>query len=178
MSCCQCPPQVPRPIWPSNSGNELLYSQQRLFSQDNHNHDQVLGEHTYNLPLAVPQNLNKPPVLYVNGYSGKIRSAPFSSDNQMHQDWVPFRLYTNVNTPFGSDSNLFFQGVKSADTYTGFKDWLDSHNDEPEREGAIDERVAQTCNAVSDSGLDVCTPTCVDWWTNRPVPQQGSMSRT
>lgn len=177
MSNCQCPPQVDRPIWPSNSGNELLYGMQMLFSRDDHNHNQVIDEHTYNLPLLLPENLKKPPVTYINGYSGKFQQAPFSTDNVMHQNWVPFRLESNVNTPFGSDSAIYFQGVPRAEVFTKYKDWLDVHNDKDSRFQSMDKKVFQACDSSRGQNVPVCTMTCIDWWTNRPVPPQGSLKR-
>lgn len=85
---CQCPPQVPRPIWPSNSVTEQLYGMQILFNRDTHNHDEVLGERYYNLPFLIPENEKKPKAVYVNGYTGRVEVVPYSTDNQMHQDWV------------------------------------------------------------------------------------------
>lgn len=45
----------------------------------------------------------------------------------------------------------------------------------------MDQRVANTCNISLNSKNpgpnEVCTMTCIDWWTNRPVPQQGALTR-
>lgn len=165
------------PIWPSNTTNELLHGMQILFSQDNHNHDQVLHEQTYNLPLLVPQNQVRPPFSYCDGTSGRVLTAPYSTDNVQHSNWVPSRLLTNVNTPIGSDSNIYFDKVKPAGQYTQWMDWLDVNAtsgqvNTPQK--SIDEKVASCC-ASGQVGGNVCSQTCVDWWTNRPVPPQGSL---
>jgi hypothetical protein len=151
---------------------------QMLFSRDDHNHNQVIDEHTYNLPLLVPENMEKAPVVYINGYTGQFKQAPFSTDNSMHTNWVPFRLESNVNTPFGSDSNIYFQGVARPEVYNKYKDWLDVHNDEEEnRFSRMDKRVYDACASSKGQNVPVCTMTCIDWWTNRPVPPQGSLTR-
>lgn len=172
-----------QPIWPSNTSNELLYNMQRLFSRDNHNHDQVLGEQTYNLPLLLPEN--QAPFKYVNSLTGQVEAAPYSTDNIMHVSWVPYRLGTNLNTPWGSDSDIYFDKVPevtpsapiSGAGYSAWKDWLDVNAAGAPR-ATIDEKVAATCSTAgecrSNGGL-VCTQTCVDWWTNRIVNPQGSL---
>lgn len=178
---CGIPLQLP--IWPSNTGNELLYATQRLFSRDDHNHTEVLGERYYGLPFLVPENQRRPPAKYVDASTGEVREAPFSSDNVMHTDWVPYRLNHNTSTPFGSDSDIFYrgalpgggskfyEGTPAQNGHTQWKDWLDR----PLRlaRQPVDDRVRATCD---ERGGQVCSHTCVDWWTNRPVPPQGSMS--
>lgn len=124
-----CPCQKCRgcsvPIWPSNSANELLYGMQILFSQDNHSHDQVLHENTYNLPLRVPENEGRPPFSFCNATSGRVETAPYSKDTVLHVNWVPYRLQDNLNTPWGSDSDIYFQDVAPAEQYNRYQDWLD-----------------------------------------------------
>lgn len=152
---------------------------QRLFSQDNHNHDQVLHEKTYNLPLLIPENQVKPPFIFHNATSGKLEAAPYSTENVMHTSWVPFRLGTNLNTPWGSDADIYFEKVKPAGEFNNYLDWLDKNadkksNNNKDLKKSIDEKVATSCGAGNNSGM-VCAPTCIDWWTNRPNPPQGSM---
>lgn len=169
------------PIWPSNTSNELLYSMQRLFSRDNHNHDQVLGERTYNLPLLIPQNQLPPatPFAYVQGATraggtaGQVVIAPYSTDNIMHTSWVPYRLGTNLNTPIGSDSDIYFDKVKPAGEYKKWQDWLDT-NQTANNSKSLDHRIGDTCSKSQNSM--VCSQTCVDWFTNRIVNPQGSMA--
>ena len=165
------------PVWPSNTTNELLHGMQILFSRDNHNHDQVLHEETYNLPLLVPQNQVRPPFTFCNGHSGQVEAAPFSRENVQHSNWVPSRLLTNVNTPIGSDANIYFDKVAPAGQYTRWMDWLDVNARQPQSQPGpfIDEKVASCCSSNNTSG-NVCSQTCVDWWTNRPVPPQGSLT--
>ena len=167
------------PVWPSNTGNELLYDMQILFSQDNHNHDQVLHEETFNLPLLLPENQVRPPFQFCNATSGRVERAPFSRDNIMHTHWQQSRLATNINTPFGSDSNIYFDKVLPAGLNDKWLDWLDVNARTASNETmgdraneSMDEKVANCC-----AGKDgyVCSQTCVDWWTNRPTPPQGSM---
>jgi len=168
-----CSPSRCEPIWPSNTSNELLYNMQRLFSRDNHNHDQVLNEKTLNLPLMLPENRGKPPFNFVNATTGQVTYAPYSTDNVMHQEWQKYRLRTNVNPPHGSDSDIYFDQVPPAGQNTRYLDWLDSHDCNQDGK-SIDQRVAQTC-ARSGAGQQVCSQTCVDWWTNRIVNPQGSL---
>lgn len=174
------------PIWPSNTSNELLYSMQRLFSRDNHNHDQVLGEHTYNLPLMLPQNqaqiAKTGPFQYVDGHSGRVLVAPYSTDNIMHSSWVPFRLETNLSTPTGSDSDIYFDKVKPAGGYRKWQDWLDTGSNTRQSMTAsktLDQQIANSCGTAQRNGNGknsmVCSQTCVDWFTNRIVNPQGSM---
>jgi hypothetical protein len=153
---------------------------QRLFSRDNHNHDQVLGERTYNLPLDLPHNHDRAPFQYVNSTTGQVETAPFSTDNVMHTSWEPYRLGTNLNTPWGSDSDIYFDKVKPAGQYKKWKDWLDTQSSTTPTQN-IDEKVAATCAneaagcpCQSNGGM-ICTQTCVDWFTNRIVNPQGSM---
>jgi hypothetical protein len=152
---------------------------QQLFSRDNHNHDQVLNEQTFNLPLLLPENQAKPKFQYVNSQTGVVEEAPYSTDNIMHVSWVPYRLGTNLNTPSGSDSNIYFDKVQPAGQYSAWKDWLDTHahtraRTTPQSLHSIDKKVAETCTASSQNH-QVCTQTCVDWFTNRIVNPQGSM---
>jgi len=157
---------------------------QRLFSRDNHNHDQVLHEKTYNLPLLIPENQVRPPFIFHNAKTGKLDAAPYSTDNTMHTSWVPYRLGTNLNTPWGSDSNIYFNKVNPAGQHHKFLDWLDKNAMQKTNQAmqetnkalqkSIDEKVANSCAANNNSGM-VCAPTCIDWWTNRPNPPQGSM---
>uniref|UniRef100_A0A6C0BM39 Uncharacterized protein n=1 Tax=viral metagenome TaxID=1070528 RepID=A0A6C0BM39_9ZZZZ len=150
---------------------------QRLFSRDNHNHDQVLGEHTMNLPLLLPENQTKPPFTYVNAATGQINRAPYSTDNVMHQEWHKYRLGTNLTPPRGSDSDIYFDQVPEHPIALRGMDWLDTLAEKPKHQIlSIDQRVAQTCQAQPDK--QVCSQTCVDWWTNRIVNPQGSLMNT
>lgn len=167
-----------RRIWPSNTTNEILYGQQRLFNVSNHNHDQVLGEKRYNLPLMIPENQAKAPFQYCSGDpANPVMTAPYSSDNVMHTQWEWSRLGTNLNTPWGSDSNIYFDQVPPAGQFNAWKDWLD----QPKKYQTVsDQAISQCCERVKQTGAKgeegkVCTPTCVDWWTNRIVNPQGSL---
>lgn len=184
--CGTCPRVVQGPIWPSNSANETIHQQQMLFNRDDHNHSEVLGERTVTLPLMVPTN--RAPFVFTNQTSGTRQRAPYSTDNVMHTEWAPYRALVNVNTPIGSDSAILFQstiprvsgpdafyeGTPANQGYDKWKDWLD--NQAGMSDGtASDARVSQAC---APSGADqVCAQTCVDWWTMRPVPPQGSLQR-
>lgn len=168
----------PQPVWPSNTSNELLHGMQVLFSRDNHNHDQVLNERTYNLPLNIPQNHQQPGFSYCNAGNGQVNVAPYSSDNIMHVDWVPTRLATNVNMPWGSDADIYFDKVQAPPRYTAWKDWLDVNaaKGAAGSNKSIDEKVAECASANKTTSGVVCHQTCVDWWTNRPVPPQGNLT--
>lgn len=182
--CGSCPRTVQGPIWPSNSANETYHRHQMLFNRDDHNHAEVLGERIMTLPLMVPTNRDRERV--INATTGTVQMVPFSTDNVMHTDWVPFREGVNLNTPTGSDSAILFQStmprVASSDAfyegtpanqgYDKWKDWLD--NPRGASDGtAADARVANQCVP----GAKVCAQTCVDWWTLRAVPPQGSLQR-
>ena len=177
-----CPPIRQTPVWPSNSPNELLYYNQRLFNRDNHNHDQVLGEKTFNLPLMLPENQARAPFTYCNGTTGEMKVAPYSTDNIMHQNWKPFRMLTNVNIPYGSDANIYFEDVPPAEVNTNYLDWLDKNSFAAAASLATgagksqDEKVYDCCGAQGENGM-VCSMTCVDWWTNRPIPPQGILTQ-
>lgn len=179
MSCSNSGCVHQPPIWPGNSPNEFLYSHQNLFNRDAHNHSEVIGEQTYGLPLMVPGNAGKS-FEFVNQYTGQVQTAPFSTDNTMHTNWVPYRLGTNLNTHFGSDSAIYFnntitpkgeafyEGTPAEVGYRKWQDWLD--NPVSGEGSTADNRVAATC----EKGL-VCAQTCTDWWTGRSEPPQGSL---
>jgi hypothetical protein len=202
--CPTCMVHLQVPIWPGNSVNLMTYSRQNLFNRDNHNHSEVLHEKLYPLPLALPQN-RTPFVFHNASDGGKLAIAPFSSDNAMHQDWVPFRMCNNRNTPTGSDSALFF-GAGSDDFYEGtpaqagfteWKDWLDQVDNSKVNAASLDQKLVQSCRSAptssscsSSAGGDkcggqktmgpqnqICEMTCMDWWTNRLVPPQGTLTR-
>lgn len=177
---CNGMPIVQSPVWPSNSPNEIYYAYQSIFNRDNHNHDQVLQERYYNLPYLTEANLEKPQPLIVDGSfqsqtMGKVIRVPFSTENYMHTHWDPYRLQTNQIPPHGSDSHIFFQGVNPAETYTEYLDWLDKPNNPKQGNisKSIDDGITQSCSG--DPTKMVCSPTCIDWWTNRPMPPQGGM---
>lgn len=192
-----CGPQNEIPIWPSNTGNELLYRNQRLFNRDNHNHTEVLGEEYFGLPFMVPQNQHRRPT-YINEQTGQRQTVPYSTDNVMHTDWVPYRLGTNLNTPIGSDSAIYFQntipgvpntydmyeGTPTQHGYTKWQDWLDTAATIPTTHGGTTLATKTTrgpdsaATAACTTGRDdkICSMTCTDWWTNRPVPPQGSLT--
>ena len=140
------------------------------------------------------------PPLVINEATGKVQRVPWSTDNQMHLDWVQTRLQTNVNTPIGSDSNIYFgpgsdifyQGTPAENGYGKWKDWLDRVNEQGAPRGTVaDAKVKEMCIASKKSdrkagtqekagsqdgntGL-ICSQTCVDWWTQRNVAPQGSL---
>lgn len=168
-----------------------MYARQQLFDRDNHNHTEVLGERYFGLPLLLPENQRRTPFVYVNAETGKHQAAPYSTDNVMHTDWVASRLVHNRATPIGSDSDIYFQntipgapnvddyyeGTPQQQGYTRWQDWLD-HNAAAAvttKRSSIDEKVARTCADGNDESM-VCSMTCTDWWTNRPVPPQGSLA--
>lgn len=201
-SCGRC---IHKPIWPSNTGNEVLHYHQNLFNRDTHNHSEVLHEQIYGLPYDVPANRSligssktgsqneQGAFRFVNASTGQVQTAPFSTENAMHTDWVPYRLGVNLNTHVGSDSDIYFQGTINPAVqqnspiggfyegtpaqvgYNAWMDWLDNHTATGPSDGISgDEAVQRGCSKPEDL---ICEQTCVDWWTRRPVPPQGSLQR-
>jgi len=155
---CAAAQNRPRGIpfrWPGGTSAQMVNRYQQLFPRDTHWHAEVLNERIYPLPLKLPQNSK--PVIYCDSSTGRAEVAPYSTDNQMHWNWHESRLCTNVSTPIGSDSDIFFN-TRGDPSTPGIRN--------------TDDEVCACCEKHPEAM--VCSTVCVDMWTNRPSPPQGS----
>ena len=159
-SNCQCRhkniPFTVQNTWPGGTSAQMLNRHQQIFPRDTHWHAEVLNERIYHLPLKVPCN-NKP-IVYCDATTGREEVMPYSSDNLRHSNWHASRLCTNVSTPIGSDSDLLFN-TRGTPITPGLRN--------------TDKEICACC--VKNPNARVCTPVCVDMWTNRPCPTNGSL---